>query len=218
MRNKLRKVFLILIFLPSCSAGSIYSELFESLKVLISEPQDISLDQVNNVQFSSMQARIGNAPNSLVVLEEVNGDTLKWTSSNFIKIYTLNGYVIRLKGFENELDNIDLDINHPAKTLNFDQKDKVFTSFYTFRNPKLFRLPIKSTFSFLNEEIITVLGKDYKTKKYIEKVEDNLISWNFENHFWINEDKQIIKSEQYFTPKNPKIYLMVTKKYNELIN
>ena len=70
-----------------------------------------------------MQARVGNAPNSLVVLEEVNGDTLKWTSSNFIKIYTLNGYVIRLKGFENELDNIDLDINHPAKTLNFDQKE-----------------------------------------------------------------------------------------------
>ena len=218
MRNKLRKVFPILIFLSSCSAGSIYSALFESLKVLTSEPQDISLDQVNNVQFSSMQARVGNAPNSLVVLEEVNGDTLKWTSSNFIKIYTLNGYVIRLKGFENELDNIDLDINHPAKTLNFDQKDKVFTSFYTFRNPQLFRLPIKSTFSFLNEEIITVLGNDYKTKKYIEKVEDNLISWNFENHFWVNEDKQIIKSEQYFTPRNPKIYLMITKKYSELKN
>ena len=35
--------------------------------------------------YSTMQARIGRSKNSLIVLEEVRGDILKWTTSNFVK-------------------------------------------------------------------------------------------------------------------------------------
>ena len=29
----------------------------------------------------------------------------------------------------------------------------------------------------------------------------NLLNWKFRNYFWINEENEILKSEQYFTPK-----------------
>ena len=209
---KFWKILIFSAFLSSCSTGSIYSELFDTLKILTSAPKDIELAEVQKIPFSTMQARVGNIENSLVVLEEIQGDIYKWTSSNFIKIYTKNGYVVGLRGFDNELELIELDNNHPAVNLNFNQGNKTFTSFYTFNNPKLFRLPIKTSFIFLKEEKIKIFNKEYSTKKYEEKSDMNLLNWKFRNYFWINEENEILKSEQYFTPKNPKIYLLNTSK------
>ena len=126
---KFWKILIFSAFLSSCSTGSIYSELFDTLKILTSAPKDIELAEVQN-SFSTMQARVGNIENSLVVLEEIQGDIYKWTSSNFIKIYTKNGYVVGLRGFDNELELIELDNNHPAVNLNFNQGNKTFTSLH----------------------------------------------------------------------------------------
>ena len=44
----------------------------------------------------------------------------------FFKIYTKNGYIIKVSGTENELDLIELDRNHPAITQKFLNSDKTF--------------------------------------------------------------------------------------------
>ena len=161
-----------------------------------------------------MQARIGRSNNSVIVLEEDQNNILKWTSSNLIKIYTNRGYVVKLTGLKNELENLELDKFHPALSGNFDfDEEKIFTSFYTFDNPKLFRLPVKTKISFIREEEITIMGKLKKLKLFEEKSLENLISWDFINLLWVNKEGYIIKSKQSFTPKNPEIYLQLTKKY-----
>ena len=50
---------------------------------------------------------------------------------------------------------------------------------------------------------------------YEEISTGNLISWQFKNLYWINDQNEIIKSVQNFTPKNPEIYLKLTKKYKK---
>ena len=216
--TKIYPKFLLLVFLllTSCTRGSIYDELFQNLSTILFDAKDISIDEVEKVPYASKQARIGRSKNSLIVLEEVNNDILKWTSSNFVKVYTRENYVVKLTGLGNELSNIDLDRLHPANTNNFDDiLYKELLSFYTFNFPSLFRLPVKTIFSFERYEEINVLGKKLKCKIYKEQSLENLINWKFENYFWVDKDGEIIKSTQFFSPKNPEINLLTTKKYKK---
>ena len=149
MINRKKLLISCFIFLSSCAGGDIYSELFMALDNLISSPKDISAERINSIPYASLQVRLGSGQNTLMVLEEENQGILKWTSSNFVKIYTKNGFIKKFKGLENELDDIDLDKLHPIEVGNFESLKESFTSFYTFNKPKLFRLPVKTKISFL---------------------------------------------------------------------
>ena len=134
-------VFSTILFL-SCSGGSVYSELFNNLGILFKPPSDIPQEEVNSVKYSTMQVRIGRSPNTLIVLEEVQDDILKWTSSNFVKIYTKEGMIVKVSGLENELEIKDIDKRHPILTKNYPEKGVInLTNFYTFSNPDLHLLP-----------------------------------------------------------------------------
>ena len=197
---------LLVIFFLGCSSSSIYRELLENLVNLISTPEDIRKEIIDDIPYDTMQVSIGRSENTLIVLEEIKGDNFKWTSSNSVKIYTRNGFIFRLTGLGNELENIELGKNHPFETNIFGNIDFLnTTSFYTFDNPKLFRLPIKSSFYFLKDEIIEILGSQVNTKVYKESVEENLINWNFDNFYWIDERGKLVKSIQHVSPKHPPI-------------
>ncbi len=215
MNNFKRFIILHLVFLSSCAGGDIYSELFNTINTLISGPKDISADKINSIPYASVQVRLGNGQNTLLVLEEENQGILKWTSSNSIKMYTKNGLIKKFKGLDNELDNVELDKHHPIEVGNFDLKEESFISFYTFNNPKLFRLPVKTKIRFIKEEKLKVLDEYFDTRMYEEESLDNLISWNFKNFYWVDLDGTVIKSIQSFTPKNPKITIIYTKKYKK---
>ena len=214
--NKYKR-FLILhfILLSSCASGDIYSELFNTINTLISGPKDISADKINSIPYASLQVRLGRGQNTIMVLEEVDQEILKWTSSNLIKIYTKNGFIKKFKGLDNELDYVELDRQHPIEVGNFEQLKESYTSFYTFNNPKLFRLPVKTKISFLRQDKLKVLDIFHDTKVYVEESTENLISWKFKNHYWVDSDGIIIKSIQTFTPKNPEITILYTKKYEK---
>ncbi len=201
--------------LASCSSGSIYKELSDSLLILLTEPSDIPQNQIDKIPYATMQARFGKTKNSLIVLEEEKNDILKWTSSNLIKIYTKNGYIIKVSGTENELDLIELDRNHPAITQKFISTNRIYTSFYNFDKPKLFNLPIKTVITFIRHEDIEIFGNRKSLSLFKEEALDNLISWNFTNYFWVDSEGNILMSEQSFTPRNPKAFLKITKRYKK---
>tara|TARA_A100001015_G_scaffold245840_1_gene281960 strand:- start:1769 stop:2437 length:669 start_codon:yes stop_codon:yes gene_type:complete len=208
-------VFSTILFL-SCSSGSVYSELFNNLGILFKPPSDIPQEDVNSVKYSTMQVRIGRSPNTLIVLEEVQDDILKWTSSNFVKIYTKEGMIVKVSGLENELEIKDIDRRHPILTKKYPEKGVInLTNFYTFSNPDLHLLPVKTSFRFDKIEKIKILGEEVLTKVYFEEARDNLISWKFNNKYWINLDGDIVKSIESFTPKNQFAHMLVTKKYRK---
>ncbi len=214
--NNYKKLLLLyFILLTSCASGDIYSELFKTIDLLISGPENISTDKINSIPYASIQVRLGNGQNTLMVLEEENFGILKWTSSNLVKIYTKNGFIIKFKGLNNELDFVELDKNHPIEIGNFETHKEIFTSFYTFNNPKLFRLPVKTRVNFLREEKLKVLDQIHNTRVYEEESLKNLISWKFKNIYWVDSDGTVLKSIQSFTPKNPNITILYTKKYKK---
>ena len=208
-------IFLLIILLNSC-ANNIYSELGGILSDIFSN-KEIPEEEIEKIPFASMQMKIGRSPFSLIVLEEDLEDSLKWTSSNMIKIYTKSGKIIKFSGIANELVSLQMDANSPLLTGKLtDLTDIDLTAFYTFRNPDLFDMPIKSNFKFLSDEEIIYLGSRIKVKKFIEKSYKNLIRWNFENFYWVDtESNQVVKSIQNITPKNPGVEYKITRKYKK---
>ena len=163
---------------------------------------------MEKIPYDVMQVRLGRSKNILIVLEEVNYDILKWNSSNQIKVYTKNGLIVRLTGLENELDLLELDKNHPLNTNQFNINNKLdLLSFYTFKHPNLFRLPVKTKFYFLRSENIDLLGNTIKTNFFVEKAQKNLINWEFSNFYWISDQNEVLKSTQSFTPLNEEMHL-----------
>ena len=206
-------IIVLAILLNSC-ANNIYNELGSILSDMFSN-KDISQEEINRIPYASLQMKIGRSPFSLIVLEEDLGDSLKWTSSNLIKIYTKNGKIIKFSGIDNELVSLQMDPNNPLLTGTLtNSTDEDLTAFYTFRNPDLFDMPIKSNFKFLFEEEIIYLGEKIMVHKFIEKSYENLIRWNFENLYWINPvNNEVIKSIQNITPKNPRVEYKITREY-----
>ena len=214
--NKYRKSFILsFFFVSSCAGGDIYSELFRTIETLISGPKDISAERINSIPYASLQVRLGNGENTLMVLEEEDQGILKWTSSNLVKIYTKNGFIKRFKGLDNELDNVELDRFHPIEVGNFDSLKETFTSFYTFNNPKLFKLPVKTKIRFVKLERVKILDQFYDARLYEEESLKNVISWKFKNLYWVDSKGKIIKSRQTFTPKNPEITIVYTKQFKK---
>ena len=206
------------IFLISCGHVGIYEELAVAIKDIVSSPKDLTLEEVNKVPYASMQVRLGRAPNVLVVLEEERQGVLKWTTSNQIKIYTKNGKIVRLTGTENVLEKVDLDPNYPLlnkKILNANL-DISIVSFYSFKNPNLYNLAVRSEFKFVKKEKIKILGEEFDALLFEEISNQNDIYWNFKNYYWVDEkEKVVLKSIQDFTPKNPQLFFTVTKKYKK---
>ncbi len=210
------KCIIVLAFLLNSCANNIYNELGSIISDMFSN-EDISQEEINKITYASLQMKIGRSPFSLIVLEEDLGDSLKWTSSNLIKIYTKNGKIIKFSGIDNELVSLQMDPNNPLLTgILTDSTDEDLTAFYTFRNPDLFDMPIKSNFKFLSEEEIIYLEEKILVNKFIEKSYENLIRWNFENLYWINPvNNEVIKSIQNITPKNPRIEYKITREYKK---
>jgi len=218
MNNYRRSLILSFLFVSSCAGGNIYTELLNTIETLISGPKDISADRINSIPYASLQVRLGNGENTLMVLEEEDQGILKWTSSNLVKIYTKNGFIKKFRGLDNELDNIELDELHPIEIGNFESLKETFTSFYTFNNPKLFRLPVKTKIRFVKLERVKVVDQFYETRLYEEESLKNVISWKFKNLYWVDSKGTIIKSRQSFTPKNPQISIVYTKQYKKPAN
>ena len=218
LKNKLKissTLLVVILICSSCANIGLYEELGGYIKNILTEPEDLDPSLVDKVKFASMQMRLGNNPNTLIVLEEDNQGILKWTSSNDIKIYTNKGIITRFMGLENELSFLEIDKNHPILTGNFNKEKEVsLTSFYTFKNPDLFRLPVKTNFYFSKSVDMIIFGKSYTTDIYMEEALDNLIDWKFTNFFWIHQGtKKVIKSTQSITPKNPKVFYTITRDY-----
>lgn len=209
-------LFSFLLF-TACSNSGIYRELGQSIMNAFNYDEDIPSSEIIKIPYASMQLRVGATPYTLIILEEEKDDILKWTSSNLIKIYTLNGKIIRLTGFQNELTELELDPKHPLVETNFKEfKKEIYTSYYTFRNPNLFRLPVKTKFKILGEETISILDEEVETFILEERSEKNLINWKFTNLYWISiKDNEVVKSKQSFTPKNPEVNFKILKKYKK---
>ena len=72
-------------------------------------------------------------------------------------------------------------------------------------------IPKKCVFCLKNIKI-SILGKEKNLILYEENLSNSYLGWNVTNKFWVDEDNFVWRSEQFISPKLPKVIIEVTKK------
>tara|TARA_Y100001970_G_C14252623_1_gene872956 strand:+ start:5000 stop:5656 length:657 start_codon:yes stop_codon:yes gene_type:complete len=214
------KAIIILSFsliIVSCSTAGYsriapgYSEAFKAIKNAIVgfEDQLITKELVKNIPYASSSMKIGKGPSGLIILESINSNNLTWVSADDVYLVTRNGRIIRTAGLNNNL----IEFNGPYRKKSLlNQIEGTKNSYYSYDSPYLTNLEVKAKIKKKGNVKVELLAGERTLILIEEEIRNDFIGWSEVNKFWLDEEGFVWKSEQYISPKLPKIILEVTKK------
>lgn len=153
--------------------------------------------------YATMEAALGLAPPSLVVLGRLEGNRHHWITADRVVIVTENGRVVQTAGFPNDLLALR-PLDPTAST-----SETMFTVDLAHRDLYGIRIFCRSGPSEKTALDIRGVTKDvWKTSEYCTTPD---FDWEFENVFWRDESGYTWKSEQHFSPDTPPLELSILK-------
>ena len=206
-----------ILFLTSCSnidASRIapgYAEAFKVFDKLIFGYEDLGIDRqvIDKIPYASSLVRIGNGPQGLAILESKKDATESWVSSDQVYLIIRHGKIIRSSGLPNNLTHTLM----PSIEEDFLKKQNTPSFYYlSYDKPLLRNLKVEVKVKIIGQRELIILGEKKKVTLYEEELENREIRWKRINKYWIDDDDFVWKSEQYISPKLPKIVIEVTKK------
>ncbi|MEC7929869.1 MAG: YjbF family lipoprotein [Pseudomonadota bacterium] len=206
---------LIIISFVSCSAIDTnriapgYGAAFNSIKLAIfGDNNEIDTNLIANIPYASMLVKIGKGPTALMILEGINGDEYTWVSADGVYLVLKEGKIIKTKGLPNNL------FSRFDPPFEWDQNlyQKTFTSYLSFRNPRLDNLKVTSIYHENGSSNIELVFSNKYLQLVEEKIESEIIAWSQTNQYWIDNNNFVWKSTQYISPKLPPIHYRVAKK------
>lgn len=217
--NKTLKIslFISVVVLSSCSMlnnnriAMGYTEAFRAIDQAIFgfDDYEITRAMVDNIPYASSLLKIGRGPRGLMILESINGDEETWVSADGIYIVIRSGRIIQTRGFQNNLTSFISQLD--LRTLLQDES-KNYIFYYSYDKPRLNNLQIRSSITRKENIKISILGKEKDLILYEENLSNSYLGWNVTNKFWVDEDNFVWRSEQFISPKLPKVIIEVTKK------
>ena len=214
MKFKIKLCLLILI--ASCAnidrsnIAPGYVEAFTSIKqVILGYEENIKPEVISKIPYASMLVKIGRGPTALMILEKINEDEYTWVSADGVYLVIKNGRIIKTFGLSNNLQE-KLTTFKNWKRDSIHTKD--FISYYSFNQPKLNNLKVKSSFYFREVEKVGLMFGPKDLNLVEELIESDEVGWFETNKYWIDSDEYVWKSVQYVSPRLPAFYIEVTKK------
>ena len=193
-------------------------------------PDDnIPADEINNSPYSSIYAKISDSHNVFVLLalaeapqtlpvSILNSQTveLKWISSGAGMLVTRNGRLLKTVNlFDGNRINISSEQIDPlALGLHLSSTPLQWTSTIDWQPGYHINYEQRSTFSFVNDETITINDKALTLKKFNEHVVVPHLNIEYDNQFWVDASNgNIMKSHQKIAPNLPYIEITLLKPY-----
>lgn len=193
----IRLLFVILI-LSSCGNLPItYIQNFSSINsVVFGFPEyEITEEIFDEYENSFMKIRFGRGPHSILILAYIEDDIYEWVGSDGVKIFTLDGRIIKTSGLTNNFEVLT-----PTNMIGIqNNKYEVINLF----NPDLYSATIVRTVG-TNDTIINKLGKNIQVKKIEESFRVKSIGWDGKNTYYKNiSTNQVETSLQNLHPRLP---------------
>ena len=215
-KRKIKFVFITLLFLSSCSVFDSnrvavgYMEAFRAIDLLIFgyDDYEISRDLVNNIPYASSLIKIGKGPKGLIILESIEENKETWVSADGLYLIIENGRIVETRGFANNLIEY---ISQSELALTNESSQDTF-SYYSYDKPRLNNLRVGSKITHRKNQEIKILEQTKRLTLIEEELNNDYLGWKVTNRFWLDEENFVWKSEQYLSPKLPKIIIEVTKK------
>lgn len=169
-------------------------------------------DDVERIPFASIGVQVGGAPEALVVLATVDGDTLTWIAADHAMIQTRHGRIMRFRTGDIEVvsvasneDPIAAGAVAPAN----------FIRLLDFPKKKLYSVPAESSVAETGQARVTLLKGEILTRSFTETGISHPLGWEFENHFYLDLDnKRVWQSNQTVAPQLPPIKIRVLRPYS----
>ena len=190
-----------------------YQEAFTTIRNYILNDQEsiITKDLIDAIPYASSSLKIGNGPKGLIILESKVDNKYIWVSADGVYLVIENGRIIQTAGLVNNLTNLEDSFNKENFLDSFSE-EKLYKYYQSYDDPPLNNMELEVTIRKENKELIDILGKEMELQIYSETKVNKYIGWSVKNLYWVDKDLFIWKSEQYISPKLPKILIEVTKK------
>jgi hypothetical protein len=203
------RLFLIMISLSGCGNLPIaYVQNFSEVNnVIFGFPDyEITNDIFESYDSSFMKIRFGRGPHAILILAYIENDVYEWVGSDDVRIFTLNGRIIRTIGLPHnfELQNYSNEV-FSASNLSYE-----LVNLY---NPDVFS--VKMERSILSKDsTIKKLGDTVAVNRITENFKIESIGWNGKNYYFQNKDTmQIERLEQDIHPRLPTLKVEYYLKY-----
>ena len=184
--------------LSSCGNLPItYLQNFSSVNnVVFGFPEyEITQELFDEYDNSFLKIRFGRGPHAILILAYVNDGIYEWVGADNVKIFTLNGRVIKTSGLPNNFE-----ISKPFNS--FLDTEEVFETINLY-NPDLFSATLKRSLDSRNASI-EKLGESIPVNRIKENFIVESIGWNGVNLYYQNIiSKEIEYSEQRIHPRLP---------------
>lgn len=214
----MKKVLLVninIFLLLSCSNLNFnniapgYSDAFLALKNVVVGFNENPIDPeiIYRIPYASSYIKIGKGPRALMILESKTSSELTWVTADGVYIVTRSGRVIKTRGLFNNLQSSV----HQANSFEYQNYQKKII-YHSYDSPPLNNLKLKSTYVSKGKETVALFDRTKELTLIEEKISNDYLGWTVTNKYWLDEENFVWKSEQYISPKLPKIEIEVTKK------
>jgi hypothetical protein len=202
------RIVFVVLFLNSCGNLPItYIQNFSSVNSVVFGFPDYEVTEeiFNDYENSFIKVRFGRGPHAILILAYAEDNVYEWIGADSVKIYTLNGRIIKTVGLDSNIeilrpsDNIFL-ASDVYETVNLFNPDLISSTIHRSMNSR------KAT--------IKRLGSSIQVNRIEESFDLDLIGWSGVNLYYQNTTTgQIESSEQRIHPRLPIVKIEYYFKY-----
>ena len=202
------RIAFVFLFLSSCGNLPItYIQNFSSVNSVVFGFPDYEVTEeiFNDYENSFIKVRFGRGPHAILILAYAEDNVYEWIGADSVKIYTLNGRIVKTVGL-----NSNIEILRPSDNI-FLTSD-VYETINLF-NPDLISSTIHRSMN-SRKATIKKLGRSIQVNRIEESFDLDLIGWSGVNLYYQNTTTgQIESSEQRIHPRLPTIKIEYYFKY-----
>ncbi|WP_338725434.1 YjbF family lipoprotein [Shewanella baltica] len=227
-KNLLSLLIVSIVLINTTACSQRISALNDTLKLAFIGDEDtqLSTQQVNNIPYASIYARIDDIPQAFIVLALAEPKftltstptvtELKWLSADKAMLVTVNGRLVRTNNLLTG-DLVSVESNKPDPILlglHLDSTPKTWTRTIDWQPGYHFGYSVTSHFNFVGLENILINDIQTQAQHYTEVVSVEHLNIQYQNEFWLTPATgNVIKSRQKITPNQPFIEITLLKPF-----
>ena len=202
------RVLFVVLFLTSCGNLPItYIQNFSSVNSVVFGFPDYEVTEeiFNDYENSFIKVRFGRGPHAILILAYEKDNVYEWIGADSVKIYTLNGRIVKTVGLNSNIeilrpsDNIYL-TSHVYETVNLFNPNLISSTIYRSMNSR--------------KASIKKFGRSIQVNRIEESFDLDLIGWSGVNLYYQNTTTgQIESSKQRIHPRLPVVNIEYYFKY-----
>lgn len=166
----------------------------------ISGPDDVTVsdEQIANLPYASLYARVDNGPRIFVVLGYLENGQQKWVTQDKAMLVMQHGRLVKTLGLRDNLQAVSNLAQDPLADALRLQNGAQWTRVVQWREQDNVRAATaRSTFQRGDDEVLNLAGERVPCRVWIETVQMESPGVSWQNTFWIdNRDGTVLQAQQ----------------------